>query len=205
MLHFDALDARFSAPRILGGLCSIAVKLRPDGVIEHMGPMHVLRFGERAGDYSDRVIALEQLVAGAKMDAKASRDIVQALWEKWVMLASLASMTCLMRASVGDILAAPKGRDLLLQALDECVAIAGAHRHAPRPAVLEDTRTMLTGAGSMFTASMLRDLEAGGRIEADHVLGDFIARAESAGIEVPLLRLAYCHVKAYELRRQRGG
>lgn len=202
--HYDALDARFGERHVLGGLCSIAVTVREEGAIEHLSPMHVLRFGERDGRQSARIETLESLFAPVKADAKPSPDIIQALWEKWVMLASLAGMTCLMRASVGDIVAAPEGRALMLQMLDECRDVAGAYGHPPRPAVLEGTQNMLTETGSRFTASMLRDIEAGGRVEADHILGDLINRAVAKSISTPLLRIAYTHLKAYEARQVRN-
>ena len=68
--------------------------------------------------------------------AVASENIVQEMWEKWVFLATLAASTCLMRTSVGNILAAPGGRDFLLGMLDESSAIAKAAGHAPHGAVL---------------------------------------------------------------------
>ena len=127
------------------------------------------------------------------------------MWEKWVMLSTLAGVTCLMRASIGDILSAPRGHALILQLLDECTAVASAHGYAPRATSLERMRTILTEPGSTFTASMLRDIERGGRIEADHVIGDLIARGDQRGISAPVLRTAFCHLKAYEtyVRREK--
>ncbi|GAC1622299.1 MAG: 2-dehydropantoate 2-reductase [Nevskia sp.] len=201
--HFEQLDERFGAERVLGGLCSIAVTLDSDGAVEHLSPMHVLRYGERDGSRSARIAAIDALVQGAKADARNSPDILQALWEKWIMLASLAGMTCLMRASVGEIVAAPEGAALMNQMLDECSAIAAAYDHAPRPAVIEGTRKMLTEPGSHFTASMLRDIEHGGRVEADHIVSDLIARGAAKDLATPLLRIACTHLKAYEARLKR--
>ncbi len=82
-------------------------------------------------------------------------------------------------------------------------AVAGAAGHAPRPAAVESVTGMLTKEGSPLTASMLRDIEGGGSTEVEHVLGDMVERAERAGIPTPLLRLARCHVAAYEARRER--
>jgi 2-dehydropantoate 2-reductase len=65
---------------------------------------------------------------------------------------------------------------------------------------------LLTAAGSTLTASMLRDIENGNQIEADHIVGDLIRRGERAGIspeKAALLRLAYAHLKAYEARLRR--
>ena len=60
---------------------------------------------------------------------------------------------------------------------------------------------MLTAEGSPFTASMFRDIQAGLPIEADHIVGDLITRAESAKVDVPRLRVAYTHLKTYEAQR----
>jgi 2-dehydropantoate 2-reductase len=125
------------------------------------------------------------------------------MWEKWVMLAALAGMTCLMRASVGDILIAPGGREALLALHGECRAVAQAAGHAPRPVVAESAAAMLTQEGSPLTTSMLRDIERGGPAEGEHVLGDMAERAERIGVSTPILRLARCHVAAYEARRKR--
>ena len=59
----------------------------------------------------------------------------------------------------------------------------------------------LTSINSSLTASMFRDVKAGQPVEADHVIGDLIACADTAKIPVPRLRTAYTHLKAYEQTR----
>ncbi|THD71042.1 MAG: 2-dehydropantoate 2-reductase [Bradyrhizobium sp.] len=202
MLHLDVLDARFGRERVLGGLCAIAVTLNDKREVVHLQPMQSLSFGERDGKMSDRVRAIAEVMAAGKFGAVASEHVIQEMWEKWVFLAALAASTCLMRTSVGNILAAPGGKDFLLGMLDECGAIATAEGHAPRAPFLERTRGMFTAEGSPMTASMFRDIRAGAPVEADHVIGDLIARGDAAKVPVPKLRTAYIHLKAYE--KQRG-
>lgn len=204
MRHLDALDARFGAERVLGGLCYIAATLDGEGRVIHLNDAHALRFGERDGRIGDRARAIAALFEPARASARASDAILAEMWEKWVMLASLAGMTSLMRASVGDIVAAPGGEALMLQMFEECRSIAAAAGFEPRPQFVEQTRALLTAAGSPLTASMLRDVERGGPTEAGHVLGDLLARAERLGMTAPLLRVAYCHLQAYESRRGRA-
>ena len=124
------------------------------------------------------------------MEFKLSADIEQDMWEKFVLLASLAAMTSLMRASVG--------------ALATCVAAAGAAGHAPRAESLQRTASGLFARGSAFTASMLRDIDAGGRVEADHIVGDMLRHARAASADARVLTAAFCHLQAYEARRQRA-
>ena len=101
------------------------------------------------------------------------------LWEKWVFIAAAAAITCLMRASIGDIVAAG-AVDLSERLLEECRAIAAANGFAPRPAAIERYRAILTAAGSPISASMLKDIERGAPVEADHVIGDLLRRAPAA-------------------------
>jgi 2-dehydropantoate 2-reductase len=203
MRHLDRLAERFGPQRVLGGVAQIPASLGPEGRVRHLGRFHALAFGELGGGMSERVRAVAALCEGARFDARASERIVQEMWEKWVMLAALAGMTCLMRAAVGDILAAPGGREALLALLDECRAVAEAAGHAPRPAAVEAAAAMLTAEGSPLTASMLRDIEGGGPTEGEHVLGDMAERAARMGVPTPVLRLARCHAAAYEARRVR--
>src|ERR1700736_4756831 len=148
MLHLDVLDGKFGRERVLGGLCAIAVTLNEQREVVQLAPMQSLNFGERDGKLSDRVRAIAEVMASGKFGSVASEHIVQGMWEKWVFLASLAASTSLMRASVGDILASPGGRDFILGVLDECSAVAAAEGHAPRAAFLERPRGMLTAEDS---------------------------------------------------------
>jgi 2-dehydropantoate 2-reductase len=201
MLHLDVLDKKFGREHVLGGLCAIAVTLNEHREVVQLAPLQSLNFGERDGRISDRVQAIAEMMASAKFGSVASEHIVQEMWEKWVFLASLAASTCLMRTSVGNVLAAPGGKDFILGMLDECSAVATAEGHAPRAPFLERTGGMLTAEGSQMTASMFRDIKAGAPVEADHVIGDLIARGEVAKVPVPKLRIAHTHLKAYEKQR----
>jgi 2-dehydropantoate 2-reductase len=199
MAHLDALEARFGAAAVLGGVALIGATLR-DGSVVHLNDMHGLIFGDRGGT-SRRIEAIADTLANAGFEPRASDDIIVEMWEKWVFLASLAAGSCLMRAPVGAIVAAPGGRELMLGLIEETLAIAKAAGREPRPPAIERTRTNLTMPKSGFAASMMRDMEGGGRTEADHVIGDLIRRGEGAKVSCPLLRLAYTHLKAYEARR----
>lgn len=200
MRHLDTLDARFGSDRVLGGSCFISAKLDESGRIVHIGDIHRLTFGERASRRSARVDAIAAAMAGAKFESVASDNVMQVMWEKWVFLAALAGITCLTRASVGDVVTAG-GADLAAELLDECRAIAAAAGHPPRPEALKSSLGRLTDPGSVVTASMLGDLERQGRTEADHVLGDLLKRGGGASErDRSLLRMAYVAVKAAESR-----
>jgi 2-dehydropantoate 2-reductase len=202
MAHMDFLGTRFGASSVLGGQCVISTTLDTEGRILHLNDTHFLSFGEQDGAMSERAKAIASTLAGARFESKLTAIILQEMWEKWVLISTVAGITCLMRATIGDIIAAEAG-DLATSLLDECSAIASAEGYAPREAITARNRTMLTTRGSGFAASMLRDIERGAPIEADHIVGDLLRRGEKAGRDYPLLRISYAHLKAYEARRTR--
>lgn len=200
--HVPLLASRFSEARIWGGVAHISATLAPDGRILHLGDRHRLTVGPRADDGS-LALAERFVEAGqrAGYDSRFGRDILQDLWDKWVLLASLAAATTLMRAPIGQIAAVDGGERLLTALLEEITHIAEAEGHRPDERNLATARAVLTERESTLSASMLRDMRAGGPTEADHVIGDLIRRAEAHGIGASLLGTAWINLQSYEAGR----
>jgi 2-dehydropantoate 2-reductase len=202
--HLDRLDRQFGSARIMGGTCQIIVTLRPDGVIDHAGVLQRLVFGERDRSTSARGQGLAEALAKTKIDWQLSGNIEQDVWEKVVFLAALAATTCLFRANVREIVAAPGGREAMERALAANIEIATREGHPPRPNVIEFARNGLTNPAGTWSTSMLHDLEGGGSIEADHIVGWMLDKAREHGVDDAILSLAYTHLKAYEARKAAG-
>lgn len=204
--HIERLATAFGAQRVAGGSCNIPVMLTPEGEVVHLGGMHSIVFGALPGTAPDalpKLQALEALLRKTPVEVRLADDMMLALWEKFVGLATLAAMTCLMRGAVADILAADEGAALLDETYTACNRIACAAGHAPREAAMAGFRAMFSDRSSPMTASMLRDLERGGPTEGAHIVGDMLARARAAGIDPGPLRAAWCHLQTAEHRRSR--
>ncbi len=200
LAHLDRLDERFGASAVLGGTCQINVGLAPDGTVKHMEPLNRILFGERDRSKSARAQAFADSLARTGIDWTWSDDILQDMWEKFAFLAALAATTCLFRGNVAEILATPEGGAIVRRCLDANVAIATAEGHAPREPILKWALERLTIPGPQ-SASMLRDLEAGKAVEADHIVGHMLSLARKHGIDDAVLAMAHTHLKTYEARR----
>jgi 2-dehydropantoate 2-reductase len=200
LVHLDRLDGAFGAHRVLGGVAYVGASLQADGSIRHHNRLSGIAFGERDGKIGDRARAIEAEFAGTPVSAPANDNILIEMWEKFVMISAMAGINCLMRGSVGEIMATQDGEALMLAALAECQAVAAASGFSPRAQSRERVEAMLTEPGSVNSASMRQDLEAGRRTEADAILGDMIARAAGFSLATPLLRAAYCHLQVHENR-----
>jgi 2-dehydropantoate 2-reductase len=201
MRHIAALVARFGEAPVLGGVAFISTVIDDRGRIVQLNQPHDLVYGERSGERTARIVALDEVFQNAGFDARLSTHIVEEMWAKWETLAALGGITCAMRGTIGEIVAAPGGLTYINAFIDECSAIAAASGTPPNESALGKRRSMLTTAGSPLTSSMYRDLMSGADVEADQILGDLLDHAQRTGTPAPLLAAAYTHLKVYQSRR----
>jgi 2-dehydropantoate 2-reductase len=201
--HLDTLDAAFGSARVMGGSCQIAATLTADGVVKSLSDLQNIVWGARGDNpYQHQLAAgLATLFAKTTVSWRVSDKIMLDMWEKLTFLCTLAGMTSLMRASIGAILATNDGAALMRRYIDSCIAIATAEGFAPREPMRARFETVLNSVGSPMTASMLRDIEAGNQVEADHIVGYMLGKARQHAIDDTLLSVAYTHLQAYQGRR----
>jgi len=202
--HMDTLNAAFGRERVLGGIAKIGITLQPDGLIRHLNDWRFLTYGEQDGVISPRAAALKAAFDKTSVVADAVPDITHQMWEKLVHLASIAAMTTLMRSNVGEIARAPGGIALMQDMFARNAAIATKAGYPPSAGFMDTFNKLFADTTGTYTASMLRDIERKGPVEADHIIGFMLARAEEFGVDPSLHRIAYIHLKAYEQRRAAG-
>jgi 2-dehydropantoate 2-reductase len=200
MKHMDLLSAQFGEARLAGCVCKVATVLDEGGRIAHLTPLHDLAYGERDGSMSDRMSMIDSFMQGAGFDARLSSSIEREMWEKWILLATLGAINCLMRGNIGEVSAEPGGVDFAVSLLDEVIATVCAVGTAPSDEFVAAAREQLTRQGSAQTSSMYRDLQQGKPIEADQIIGDLVQRAGKAGVATPLLSAAFTNLSIYQSR-----
>ncbi|MGI3900619.1 MAG: ketopantoate reductase family protein [Janthinobacterium lividum] len=197
MRHIDRLDETFSAEVVIGGVALVATQIDAEGRVVQLADVQQLRYGERDGQTTPRILAIDAALQGPGFDAGLSSSIVQDLWDKWVMLASLGAVTCLFRGPIGAVAAVPGGAELARAILDECAAIATACGYRPSDAYLGRQAETLTAEGSPMTSSMYRDLRQNAPVEVDAILGDLLDLARQHSTATPLLTAAYVNLRVY--------
>lgn len=205
VVHLRRLDTMFDRSRVMGGVAHMAVTKTPGGaVIRHLNDFHRLFYGVRHQNQEKSCIALEALLSRTIMEHRRVPDIEQAMWEKFVFLATLAGATCALRGSIGEILATDTGRGVITGLLQECVELATLCGHPPAQESLQEYQATLLDPASDYTASMLRDIENGAPVEADHILGYLIERARTFGLLTPHIDFAHAHLQVYQRWRERS-
>ena len=198
--HVDRLVARFGAEAVAGCVCKVATILDDEGRVVQFNKLQDLAYGERNGAPTARIERLDRFLQGAGFDARLSPTIERDMWEKWVLLATIGGVTCLMRGAIGEIEAVPGGAEFALAFLDEVVATVTAEGHPPSEPFVTATRAAVRQKGSPLTSSMYRDLEKGRPVEAEQILGDLLARARRLHMKTPLLAAAFANLSVYQSR-----
>lgn len=199
--HLDLLNKYFGKERVLGGVAKIAVTAQPDGTIKHLNDWRFITFGEQDGEVTDRVKALKAAFDKTSVVAKAVPNIMQVMWEKIVHLATVAGATCSMRASVGEIARTQYGSEFMIELLEQNAEISKREGFPTSDGFLDEYRKLFRDKNSTYTTSMLRDIQRGGPIEGDHVIGFMLRKAEQHGLDTRLYRFIYTHLQAYEQHR----
>jgi 2-dehydropantoate 2-reductase len=193
----DKLVAAFGAQRVLGGVANIAAVIESPGVIRHTGTMAVLQFGELDGTRSARVQALLEACQRAGIDAKVPEDILKAIWEKFVFLASLSGMTALTRLPLGPIREDPDTRALFRELAAEVVAVGAARGVALGEATVDMIMKRLDALPREMHASMLGDLKRDLRLELPWLSGAVVQEGGRVGVATPAHRFVYVALKLH--------
>ena len=204
LAHIDSLNNTFGKENVLGGTAKMQVTLTPAGIVKQLNDWQTITFGEQDGKESMRTSELFTMFSKTSIEAKLSQNIMRDMWLKMVHLATVAGMTCLMRANIGEIVRTPEGSEFLKKFLLMNADIAAHAGHRPDEKFLQTYLDLFSQKDAMYEASMQRDLEKGGQIESEQILGDILKKCREAGLPDALHLAAYTHVKAYEERRAAG-
>jgi 2-dehydropantoate 2-reductase len=203
LVHLDKVNARFGRSAVLGGIVRVVTTVTPEGAVFQLKPHATMIFGEQDRQRTERVIRIEQELAVPGYDLVLDEDILAAMWHKWAFIVAGGTTTCLMRGTIGAILATPDGKEFVLDVIDQTERVAAAAGYPVPEAAHAASLEMFTEPGSVFTSSLYRDLTGGFSHEGEHLLGHFVATAERYGVDVPLTRLALAQIRVHDQIRAR--
>lgn len=199
MRQITVLGERFGAGKILGGSVRIMSFLDERNRAVQMNALDQMNYGELSGERTPRIVAVDEALRGCGYTANLMPDIVDTLWQKWMILTSLGATCILGNGHAGQVNAAPRGPELIRAVVHECVAIGTANGHPPEQEPMQAHLERMLAPGSTISSSMYRDMLGGAPVEADHIVGDLLDHARD--VPVPLLTAAYVRLKVYEASR----
>lgn len=189
---------------ILPGVCRIISMIESPGRIRHTAVEPSLVFGETDGKMTRRVERLTQLFADVQgVSVHASRNILQALWKKLMLMAPWGGVGALTRSPIGILRNLPETRDMLLTTVREVCAVARATGIGVDEKAIDDVVGFMDQLAPESTTSMQRDIMEGRPSELNEQCGAVVRFGEKSGAPTPLSRFIYHSLLPHE-RKARG-
>ena len=190
------------APDIIGGLCFIYANKPNPGHIQHLGyGKLVLGAYEKHGQLSSVTSRIEAIAADfkqANIAVETTEDLPMARWRKLVWNVPYNSLSVILNATTGEMMADDGVRSLTRTLMKEVVTIANAwgDRTSPNmnrhiPANFIEQMLNITAEVSSYRTSMKVDYDDQKPLEIEAILGEPLREAESLSVSVPAMTMLY--------------
>jgi 2-dehydropantoate 2-reductase len=193
----DMLAREVGADAVAVGVAQISARIGSPGLVEHVGPLARLRFGPLRPQQADAMQALHVLCQKAKVEAELLADPRRAVWEKFVFLVGLSSLTALTRQPVGVVREHHEMRRVLRQVMAETAALARAEGVPLDEAFVDAQLAAADKLPPHVKASMLGDLQAGKPLELPWLAGAVVRRSEQHGLPAEANRFVAAALAPY--------
>ena len=166
-------------------------KIARPGVINQVGTLQRLVFGEYSGQKSARAEALLAALLKAGIQAELSGDIRRTLWEKYTFLVGLSGTTATMRMSIGPVRENVQTRAFLFELMKETVAVGRALGVALPENYAEERLTFADSVPATMDSSLHHDLKNGNPLEVEWLAGGVVQLGQKAGVPTPCNRAVW--------------
>ena len=184
---------------IIGGVAIVNAAISSPGHINQMGEYQSLTFGELNGSMEGRVQGLKDACDAAGIDARVSPNIIKDLWEKFVFLVSVSTLTAASRQRLEFIRSDPDARATLIRLLNEVTKV-GQAAGVPLSDDLPQTRlAMIDGQGGNSIASMAIDLLRGNRLELPWLASKAVELGRQYDVQMPALQALVGVLRPFEM------
>lgn len=176
------------AQYVIGGYAATPVIVIEPGIVRQFGEWCTLGFGELDNRRTARIEAFLAACQRANIDSLIEKDVLAALWMKFIFITTHSGATSFCRSTEGPIRSDPWARKLLAGLSSEGTAVArakGINIAANNSEhVLEQIDELPPDAqGSMYT-----DLQRGNRLELEWLNGLMVKIGEEVGVPTPCHR-----------------
>src|SRR5262249_2799442 len=182
---------------VMGGVAQISATIAEPGVIRQTGTFMRLTFGELDGRPSARGAAFHTACQAAGFDSVNSNEILVALWEKFVLLATNSSVASVTRLPFGKLRDDPEVFALCENGFAEVAAVGRARGVKLAPDVEQRMVNSMRGFPPEMMPSMTVDLLRGNRLELPWLAGKVVALGRELGVPTPTYDVMYAALKPY--------
>jgi 2-dehydropantoate 2-reductase len=186
----EKLKSFFHAGRILNGCVYISAHIVSPGIVKQVGGSCQLFFGPEHEDIN-AFVKIEQTLTNAGIKAELRRNIDEIVWEKYIFISPLASVTTLLGESFGVVMEKKANRHLAERLIEEVARIARARGVRVAEDIVDVTLNKVNAFPYETKSSMQVDCEKGKKTEIEAFPGYIVRSGKELKVDVPLHRMVY--------------
>ena len=170
---------------ILQGCVYIVSMIASPGTIRRLGFYEKLFFGSETTSI-EKLEELQNILQKAKIESYLVENIEETVWEKFIFISGLASVTSYLNQNIGEILKKKKSMKVYVELLHEIEAVAKAKGLQLPDDIVNKTIIKLEKSPKEATSSMHRDLLANRNTEVTSLTQFVVNEGLKYGVATPL-------------------
>ena len=187
---------------VMGGASFIMSTISEPGVIEHVGELSRIVFGELDGARSERAERWLSLCHDAGIEAELSQNVRAVLWTKFAFICAFAGLTATTRLPLGPIRDDEHAMRLAKGIMEEVEAVGRAVGVDLPEDVVGNLLTLAQQLDPASYSSLHYDLTHGKPMELEALHGTVLRLAKEYGIRTPQSEVIYAILKPWAVRNQ---
>lgn len=184
----------FPKSNILNGCVYISSTIVSPGVVQQVSGSCQLFFGPENDDIK-AFMRLEETLRNAGIKAELKPNIDEVVWEKYIFISPLASVTTLFGEPFGTVMDRKESRDLTEGLIKEVEQIARTKGIGLAEDIVDATLAKVNAFPYDTKSSMQVDCEKGNKTEIEAFTGYVVRSGEELGVDTPLHRMVYDKLK----------
>lgn len=196
----DKLAAALGKRHVMVGMVVLQGRIREPGVVQQLGQVGRVVFGEIAEGITPRGQRLLKLFRSGGWNVELSANAQAALWQKFIYVTGAAEVNAVTRIPYGQMRAVPETRELIQDAYREIIHVARAARAPMGPDVLQWCMAELDKFPASGMASLTKDFIDGNRVELDGLTGTVVRMGRELGVPTPIHSTIYALLKPAAMR-----
>ncbi|WP_437922143.1 ketopantoate reductase family protein [Sphingobacterium sp. LRF_L2] len=187
----EKIKALFPGHLVADGGAYILSRLLAPGKVHNSGTIQRIFFGVQ-GKQDPRLDFLLDIFKQAGIEAKLSANIASIVWEKFIFISVMATVTSFYNKNFGEIQACATCTDDVKQLIEECCVVAAAKNIALPSDVKERVWSLFVGLLPEKTTSMHADYQSGKLTTEVHSLtGYILAEGQKYNLQLPKYQEMY--------------
>jgi 2-dehydropantoate 2-reductase len=163
------------------------VRLLEPGIVQELGSIHRFHFGSVDGT-KEKLKSFEKILLGANIDTRLSKDIEQTIWDKFLLISTIGSLTSYLDLSIQEIFGDDRHKQTLLELMYELKAVGEAKQINFSDGIIEKTVSILASTPPDATSSMHSDFKRGGKTEYRSLTEYVVKQGEILNVPTPIYK-----------------